>query len=247
MTRTSDVKTRSKPRVHRASQLPEVTPPDNRPDETWSVEQLLAYGRKSLGEADECDRLAAPLARQSIAAKFGAGHCYSILRDRFKPRGEWCRFQATHRLPRTTVWEVVEVYQAATRAGLKEDDLVERFTTWTGVLLAFGVVRPRNNDVGGCTVEYLEPPSDDGDDNAPHDSKDKAGTVTGTSSGREGPDRGPARDAEENPPAPPQLPVTAAEIDALTTFLEAVGGLSRAEYVFRKGIEQMKEMMDEAG
>jgi len=56
-------------------------------------------------------------------------------------------------------------------------------------------------------------------------------------------------DGHDNPKsiAPPQPPVTADEIDALTTFLEAVGGLARAEYVFRAGIEQLRELKNEEG
>ena len=36
----------------------------------------------------------------------------------------------------------------------------------------------------------------------------------------------------------PLPPVTAAEIDALAEFIEKVGGLTRAQYVFQSGIER---------
>jgi hypothetical protein len=40
-------------------------------------------------------------------------------------------------------------------------------------------------------------------------------------------------------------PVTDIEIDALAVFVEAVGGLTRAEYVFSEGIKQLRELKDE--
>ncbi len=49
------------------------------------------------------------------------------------------------------------------------------------------------------------------------------------------------------PLAPPQPPVTAAEIDALAEFVEKIGGLTRAEFVFEQGIEQVRELGHEEG
>lgn len=65
---------------------------------------------------------------------------------------------------------------------------------------------------------------------------------------RPAPPNGSASDRQDNrAAAPPQPPVTAAEIDALTAFLEAVGGVRRATYVFEHGIEMLEGLNDEEG
>ena len=208
-----------------------VMSPAEVPDETWSMEQLLDYGREALRESEECDMLAVPLARRSVVTKFGAGHAYSILRSRLKPLGKWCSFQEEHKLPRTSVWEVVEVYEAATRDGLKADDLVDQYSTWTGILLACGLAKPRRNKVGGCVVERIEPPSDDEDD--------VQGDVVEGDLVVEDPDGEDLEDDldesdDESPYAEPEgiteeIPsVTEDQIGAADLFIAAVGGLEHA-------------------
>ena len=65
----------------------------------------------------------------------------------------------------------------------------------------------------------------------------KKAVVTGGEHTDDGPENDP------KPPEPqPQPPVTAAEIDSLAVFIEAVGGLTRATFVFRDGVEQLKEL-----
>jgi len=204
--------------------------PDVAPDETWSVEQLLDYGRKALREGEECDMLVVPLARRSIVARFGAGHAYSILRSRLKPLGKWCSFQEEYKLPRTSIWEVVEVYEAATLDGMNEYDLVDRYSNWTGILLAYGLAKPRKNNVGGCVVERLEPPAEDDDtqdedddDLDEEDSDDEPESDLDDDTEEDPSDADPPETAEDEPP-----PVTDDQIGAADAFVSAVGGLAHA-------------------
>ena len=213
-------------------QPPGVTamPVNNIPDETWSIERLLDFGQKSLCEGEECDRLAVPLARRSIVARFGAGHACSILRDRLKPLGKWCDFQAEHSLPRTSVWEVVEVYEAAGREDLTKNDLAERYSTWTGILLAFGLVKARRNGTGGCIVEHVEPPAEDDDaeddfDEDDWDDEEPEDEDPEEDEDQQEPDQEPEEaDPEDEAPTP----VTDEQIVAANAFVGAVGGLTHA-------------------
>jgi len=221
-----------------------ATPSDNLPDETWPVEQLLAYGQRALREGEDCDMRVRSLARRAVSFKFNAGRAYSILRCRLKPLGKWCECLKAHDLPRTSVWEVVEAYERAIKDGYNEENIADKFGTWTAVLLAYGLAKDKKN--AGCgAVERLEPPADD--DNAPADSDQQrqviAGKIGNTSS--TGDQDTEKADDDQKPSREPQPPISAAEIDLLTEFVERVGGLSRAEYVFAQGIAQLKELSED--
>ncbi len=218
-----------------------ATPSDNLPDETWPVEQLLAYGQGALRGGEDCDMGVIALARRAVSFKFNAGRAYSILRSRLKPLGKWCECLKAHDLPRTSVWEVVEAYELATTDGYNEENIADKYGTWTAVLVAYGLAKDKKN-AGAGAVERLEPPADD--DNAPDDSDQQrpavAGKIGGTSSsGDQDTDDEAGNDQE--PTREPQPPLTAAELDLLTKFVEAVGGITRAEHVFQEGIKQIRE------
>ena len=160
-----------------------------------------------------------------------AGHAYSILRRRLKPLGKWCSFQVENQLPRTSVWEVVEVYEAAVRDGLDTKDLADRYSRWTEVLLAYGLAKPRKNKVGGCLVEPLKPPTeedddaqdeDDGQDFDEDDLHDKPDPDEDESDD-DAPDADPPETTEVEPP-----PVTDDQVAAADAFISTVGGLVHA-------------------
>ena len=99
----------------------------------------------------------------------------------------------------------------------------------------------------GAAGEELEDagaePADDADDQQPA----IAGRIASRASAPAGKQDRDRDDAAEQQPPEPQPPVTATEIDALTVFVEAVGGLTRAQYVCEEGIKQLQELKDENG
>ena len=96
---------------------PAVRLPQGQPDDTWPVEALLAYAREQLGEAGA-------LARKTTGLVYRAGYALWLLRARLKSsqskRG-WCDFQHENNLPRTSVWEAIQLWRRATDLGLTED------------------------------------------------------------------------------------------------------------------------------
>lgn len=225
-----------------------ATPSDNLPDETWPVEQLLAYGQRALREGEDCDMQVISLARRAVSLKFNSGRAYSILRSRLKPLGKWCECLKAHNLPRTSVWEVVEAYERATKDGYNEESIADKCGTWTAVLLAYGLAKDKKNTAEGA-VERLEPPADD-DEDAPSDDAQQrpaaAGKIGNASSDTDDQDTEKAGNDQE-PPDEPQPPVTDAELDALVAFVKAVGSRSRAEYVLQEGLKLTTELEDEHG
>ncbi len=240
MTQTSNLVVGPKPNAVDLAQPPDVIvmSPADMPDETWSVDQLLEYGNAGLREGEECDRLAVPLARRSIVARCGAGHAYSILRSRFRPLRKWCGFQTENDLPRTSVWEVMAIYEAAVREGLTSEEIAGRYSTWTEVLLAYGLARPRKTKGGGHVVELLEMPEEDeeGQDVYFNDDVNEGDGDGVELDGAEEPHEEDSEDdgnhdesGDEPQHAEPaaQL-ITDGQVAAAATFLGAVGGLKHA-------------------
>ena len=91
--------------------------PPNDPNESWPDKMLLDCGREAIKESDLLESQAQPLIRQSIGSRLRGGHAMSILRARLKSEGRWLRFQQDNALPRTTLWQMIEVYERAAKDG----------------------------------------------------------------------------------------------------------------------------------
>jgi len=236
--------------------------PADEPHESWSNETLLNCGRESLEEGDRLEAQSQPLMRQSISSRMRGGHALSILRARLRAEGRWTGYQQENALPRTTVWQVIEVYERATADGHSARDLAKVYGTWTAVLLAYGLAKPRRNKAGGCVVEPLEPPEESDDS---HDEDFDDDLDDGDGNGDEEPDDDGLEDGEpddegnrEDSGAKPQelepepLPVTDEQIGAAEVFVGAVGGLVHAVRVLlAKGVsggdkEAVKDALAEA-
>ncbi len=204
------------------------------PDSTWSNERLLDYGTRSLGEGDQHAQRLHALARKSVVPKFRAGHAFSILQERLTATGNWCAFQEDNDLPRTKVWEVINVYRKATELGHGEED-VANYGTWTEVMVAYGVVKPRKAE-GDEPAAIAAGPSDDSDGEATADDdgitendwptaedEESAEDSDEAESEDEPPDAEPEETAEEELP-----PVTGDQVVAADTFVAAVGGVEHA-------------------
>ena len=202
------------------------------PDETWPDDLLLDFGREAMNEGDRLEALAQPFLHQSIASRLRGGRAWSILRARLKANRQWFAFQQHHGLPRTTVWQMAEVYERATADHLTAQDLADRYSTWTGILLAYGLAEPRKSASGGCVIEQVEPQAeDDGDtedvDNEivekDHEDEDLEDGLDEGESEDDLPDTPSEKTAEEQLP-----PVTDDQVAAADTFLSVAGGLAHA-------------------
>jgi hypothetical protein len=212
----------------------EVTLPGTDPDESWSDEMLLYCGRKEIEESNRLESQVQPFIRQSIASRLRGGHAMSILRTRLRAEGRWTSYQQGNALPRTTVWQMAEVYERAMAQGLTTQDLADRYGNWTGVLLGYGLVKPRKSKGGGHVVEPLEPPveeedgggGDDIDDDDPGD--DPQDEPEDGDAEEDGDDQEPNAGAHDPEPEDEPPPVTDDQIVAADAFVSAVGGLEHA-------------------
>ena len=205
------------------------------PDESWPDKMLLDCGREAIKESDVLEAQAQPLIRRSVGSRLRGGHAMSILRARLKAEGRWSSFQQQQDLPRTTMWQMIEVYERSAKDGHAAQDLVENYGSWTGILLAYGLAQPRKSPAGGCVVEQLEPPAADEDDDVQGDAVEDDGAeeepkdeeldedTDSDESQDESPNAEPEEAAEEELP-----PVTDDQVVAADTSVAAVGGLEHA-------------------
>ena len=244
---------------------PEATPvpTTDDPDESWSDETLLHYGRGAMEEGDRLDAQVQPIVRQSIDSRLRGGHAMSILRARLRAEGRWTGYQQENALPRTTVWQVVEAYERATKDRSTAEELIETYGNWTGVLLGYGLVMPRRSRGGGHVVEPLGPPPDE-EDNDSQD-QDVEGDFDEDDWNEESEDEPEDGDAEEDgdqqesenesenaEPEEEAPPITDEQIATAQAFVSAVGGprtpcrVLIARAVSRDGKETVKDSLAEA-
>lgn len=211
------------PAAPQAAQPADLAPAP-KPDAGWTIAALLACAMGFLSEAGI-------LARKTTLAVLRAGLPLWLIRERLKPESKWCQFQREHNLPRTSVWEAIEFHLRVTAQGLTEEQVGEM--AWSEAKEFFGIAKPRKNEVdddeGPVDAELVEPYEDS--------------TCTCT-------DLAVARDHIEHHgdgEAVPAVPATKAnkiakkdhaepspcEIDAATTYVKAVGGWDRADYVLQ--------------
>ena len=206
-----------------------LAPPGSEPDESWSDDMLFDFGRDAVKESDRLEAQAQPLIGQSIGSRLQAGHAWSILRKRFKAEGMWSSFQKEHGQSRTTMWQMIEVYERSAEDGYTAPDLVANYRNWTGILLAYGLAQPRKGIAGGCVVEQLEAPEDDVEGDAVEDD-----FVEETAEGEDLEDDSDESEAELPSCEAVEIaeeeipPVTADEIVAADAFVSAVGGVQPA-------------------
>ncbi len=219
---------------------------DTAPDDTWPTEFLLSFAMTALSEGDRHERRLHALARKSVVERFRAGHAFSILQERLTATGEWCEFQDRNQLPRTKVWEAITVYRKAVELGHGEGD-VAGYGTWTELMVAYGVVRPRKAQPEGHGVAVTELGDDGGGENTVEGDGVPEDDRQAEEDDREHdePEFEPDEDvldgdldawtdtsAEEGPPI-----ATDAELEAASAFVDRVGGLPNAVRVLAtKGV-----------
>jgi hypothetical protein len=205
---------------------------DKTPDDTWPTEALLDFATQALGNGDKHEQRLHALARKSVVSKVRAGQAFTILQQRFTATGKWCEFQKNNDLPRTKVWEVIKVYEKAVELGHGEE-VVANYGTWTEVMVAYGIAKPRRVDEDQPDIITVQPSDDANDELAVEDDG-----VQNEEDGWE--DEELEDDSDEDvvvgdPDAEPQEiadaeipPVTDNQIGAANSFIAIVGGLECA-------------------
>jgi hypothetical protein len=200
------------------------------PDATWQLPALAAF-------------IVAVCRRTEVDA-WWIGRALSLARSQHKKERDWLRWlrEEVKGISKSTAYRYMDICAAFSleqvektpfkvlHSLLKKHDDEPEETADDG----------DSTDVSGGTEGDNEP--DDGDQQQPI----VAGKIH-SKAPSEADDQDADHKAEDNPETPdePQPPLTATEIDALSSFIEAVGGLTRAEHVFREGIKQLKELKDE--
>lgn len=233
--------------------VPPLTAPSVEPipDDTWSDNDLLQYGRTAIIRGDRDEERQLVLGRRSIKERLDAGHALAIVRQRHKGDGTWCKMQDEHGLSRTTVWEVIEVYEQSAALGHTQEDVAAKHDTWTEVLVAYGVVRNRaakevaaddtaqikDLDQEQGPVLATELPSLDHAEQPEVDAKqDSCNAYVAPPA----PDQAeqPGKATANKPPKvkavkKEQIDISPCEIDAATAFVQAVGNWARAVVVLQ--------------
>ncbi len=201
------------------------------PDESWELPALATF--------------IAGTARRNGLDAWWIGKALRIAQEKHTADRDWLRWlKEDARLSKSTGYRYMDLYDAFNLEQVQDQPL--------SALYKLMEVR---EDAGSNEPEE---PTEGGDANGPDapkagDDKPAGGDsqkpiVAGKPRGRKPSAAKPHVDdypeIDPEPPAPPPPPVTAAEIDALTEFVEKVGGLARAQYVFDQGIEQLRELAE---
>lgn len=110
-------------------------------------EELLHCCGASVEQREKAEAVGLAFFRRSIRLQWRGCKAASILRKRHKSGRKWCLIQKQSKLPRSTLWEMAEIYDRATEQGHGEED-VAKYRIWTDVKIAYGVVKERENKQG---------------------------------------------------------------------------------------------------
>jgi hypothetical protein len=111
--------------------------PDNKPNPSWTVEQLAIYAKGKMAASVQAEKDAILQAHKSAVDLFRAGAALRLIRDKLKKEERWVAWQKANKLARSTVLEAIALYENAKSpdalVGLGITQAKERF----------GVVRPK--------------------------------------------------------------------------------------------------------
>lgn len=126
-----------------ATATPAVPVPDADDYETWNDKSLMERARMRITQSDRHDAKRIALGRMSIEDRLDAGHVLSIVRRRHKDDRKWCAMQDEYSLARTTVWEVIAVYERLAARGHSKQDVAANHEMWGDVLVTYDIPTKR--------------------------------------------------------------------------------------------------------
>ncbi len=233
---------------------PNVQNPNiSQPDESWPDEDLLHCCQVSVEQGNEYEKEGIAFLRLSIRARWRGCRAASIFRQRHRGQRDWCAVQKKSKLPRTTLWEMAEVYDRATDNGHGEDELAAKYRTWTDLKTAYGVAKPkksRKQDAGQPAhaelVSNRQGDTKHEDDDSVQDPVGNDPTQPETTQVTQRERAKPDADVEDvvHKPHPPassrslrrqkksiedqDLPITPCETEAAVSFVQSFGSWKRA-------------------
>ena len=217
---------------------PPVASADRKPDKSWTLADLAIFITLAV--------------RRSGLDAWWIAKALHIARAKHKKERDWLRWlrDDVGGISKSTAYRYLEIYDTFSLEEVEGQPLNALYK----------LMRVQDEDDDSASDGPEEPASDakemDADDraapanDAPGGADQEepaiAGRIAGKASSAAGEQDGDGEaDDDQKLPDEPQPPITAAEIDLLTTFIEAVGGLVRAEYVFEQGVQQLRELKDE--
>lgn len=90
------------------------------PSDSWNLDQLAEYVQRSLATIAQLDAKARQLGCRTAVETHRLGHALSIVQRKTKLLGQWTKWLTKHRIPRTTAWEAVKLYESASEEELAE-------------------------------------------------------------------------------------------------------------------------------
>ena len=193
------------------------------PEESWELPELAKFITVTL--------------RRSGGDVWWIGKALHIARGQHKVERDWLR------------WLKAEVDGLSRATAYRYADVYEHFTLEAAaahpINVLYRLMRDRNDPESSGDGDDQSTEAADDDDTS--DDTERQPAVAGkihstapSTTADQDTDRRAGNDQE--PPDEPQPPVTDAEIDMLEVFVKAVGGITRAEFVFEQGVEQLKEL-----
>src|SRR5262245_15120073 len=94
-----------------ATRRTDTAGPENKPDQSWTVEQLAIYAKGKVASSAHAEKEAILQAHKSAVALFWAGAALWLIRDKLKKEERWVAWQKANKLARSTVLEAVALYE----------------------------------------------------------------------------------------------------------------------------------------
>jgi hypothetical protein len=96
-----------------------------RPDESWSLNRIAQYVLLGIEKIARLDAKAKQLNRREAVEVHRIGYALSIARKTTTPLGQWGKWLTKHRIPRTTAWEAIKLYESASEEEMAKLTITE--------------------------------------------------------------------------------------------------------------------------
>ncbi len=113
------------------------------PTEDWPDEELLHCFGAAVEDGDEAELEGLAILRRSVRLRWRGCKAASIFRKRHKKTRDWGKLLKKSSLPRSTLTEMADIFDRATKQGHGEED-VAKHRIWTDVKIAY--LKPKKTD-----------------------------------------------------------------------------------------------------